>query len=440
MNYYHRHILRIAVPSIVSNITVPLLGLVDVAITGHLGSATYLGAIAVGGMLFNIIYWMFGFLRMGTSGLASQARGARDLPTASTILLRSLAVSLALGVALIIISPIVREAALLVIAPTDSVGELARLYFNICIFGAPPSLALFALNGWLIGMQNSRTPMLVAITQNVVNIAASLTFVYALGMKVEGVAAGTVTAQWSALALTLLLLRRHYRRHLTLTLTNLWARREMTRFFTINRDIFFRTLCLIAVHFAFIAAGARLGERELAVNTLLMQLFTLYSYFMDGFAYAGEALTGKAVGAGDRHAVRATVRGLFQWGAAMATLFTLLYAVGTTPLLSLLTNNGAVITAAMSYRPWTTLLPLAGMAAFVWDGIYIGATETRGMLMSSLLAAMVFVAICLPAFHALGNHALWAAFIAYLATRGIVLTYIYFTRHRQLDFNCAHNS
>lgn len=423
MDYYHRHILRIAVPSIVSNITVPLLGLVDVAITGHLGSETYLGAIAVGGMLFNIIYWMFGFLRMGTSGLSAQARGARDLPRCAVILPRSLAISLVLGVALIAVSPLVREAALWVIAPTPAVGSLARAYFNICVFGAPASLGLFVVNGWLIGMQNSRTPMLVAIGQNVVNIVASLTFVYVLGMKVEGVAAGTLTAQWTGFAAALLLIGRHYRRLWAgRRITGLWARGEIARFFTVNRDIFFRTLCLIAVHFTFIAVGARLGDTELAVNTMLMQLFTLYSYFMDGFAYAGEAMAGKAVGAGSRSAYQSTVTRLFQWGAAMALLFTLLYAAGGAPFLGLLTDDAAVVAAAMVYRPWTLLFPLAGMAAFVWDGIYIGATETRSMLLSSLLAMGVFAAVCLPLFSTFGNHALWAAFVAYLATRGLVLT------------------
>lgn len=423
MDHYHHNILRIAVPSIVSNITVPLLGLVDVAITGHFGSATYIGAIAVGGMLFNVIYWMFAFLRMGTSGMTAQRRGARDLGGAATLLARSLAIALSIALALLLAAPLVREAALAIIAPTAPVAALARVYFNICIFGAPASLGLFAVSGWLIGMQNSRTPMAVAIAQNVLNIAVSLALVYGLGMRVEGVALGTLAAQWLAFLLALALVGRYYRRLLRrICWRRLWDVAEVARFFSVNRDIFLRTLCLIAVHFFFIAAGARLGDTELAVNTLLMQLFTLYSYFMDGFAFAGEALTGKAIGGRSAVGVRAVVGRLFVWGAAVTALFTAVYAVGGVPFLSLLTDDAAVIAAAARYQPWTLLIPLAGMAAFVWDGVYVGATRTRPMFFSTLAGLAVFFTIYLTLVASWRNHALWLAFLAYLAVRGLVLT------------------
>lgn len=427
MGHYDKEILRIAVPSIVSNITVPLLGLVDVAITGHFGSATYLGAIAVGGMLFNVIYWMFAFLRMGTSGMTAQRRGAHDLTGVARLLVRSLSIALVLGIALLALSPLVREAALAIIAPTEEVGRLARVYFNICVFGAPASLGLFVLYGWLIGMQNSRTPMFVAIAQNVINIVASLAFVYGFGMKVEGVALGTVTAQWLGFAIAVALVWRYYGRlYQGLKASDVFSAlrpdAEMARFFTVNRDIFLRTLCLITVHFFFIAAGARLGETELAVNTLLMQLFTLYSYFMDGFAFAGEALAGKAIGARSSVACKVTIKHLFFWGVGVTMLFTTVYAIGGQAFLALLTDNSHVIEAAMLYQPWTLLIPLAGMAAFVWDGVYIGATETLCMFLSTLLSMTVFFAIYITLSPTLFNHALWLAFIVYLATRGLVLT------------------
>lgn len=208
----NRQILDIALPSIISNITVPLLGLIDVAITGHLGSAAYIGAIAVGGMLFNIIYWMFAFLRMGTSGMTAQAYGRKDFQEIRKLLVCSLGVALLISTALIVLAVIIRETAFFIIAPSEDVGKLARIYFNICIFGAPASLGLFAINGWLIGMQNSRTPMFIAIAQNILNIIISLSLVYGFGMKVEGIALGTVTAQWGVFLTALLMLKKQYQK------------------------------------------------------------------------------------------------------------------------------------------------------------------------------------------------------------------------------------
>ena len=329
-----RRILAIALPSIVSNITVPLLGLVDVAVTGHMGAdgdtvgalpaSYYVGAIAVGGMLFNIIYWMFGFLRMGTGGETAQAWGRRDLDGVVLLLVRSLLLALVLALVLMALSPLVRDGALWYIAPEAEVASLARTYFNICIWGAVPALGLFAMNGWYIGMQNSRFPMIVAIGQNLLNIACSIFFVYALGMRIEGVALGTLLAQWVAFIIALLLCLRYYRRlwkrkSFRIPSFLLLLRQAVTPGTASNRQnfsLFLRTLCLIVVHFMFIAAGASQGSVELAVNTLLMQLFTIFSYFMDGFAYAGEALVGKAIGAVNAGLCRAVVRRLFQWGGA----------------------------------------------------------------------------------------------------------------------------
>ena len=252
-------------------------------------------------------------------------------------------------------------------------------------------LGLYAFTGWYIGMQNSRIPMLVAITQNVVNIVASLLLVYAAGLKVEGVALGTLIAQWAGFLMAAALWAGCYgrlRRHAVWR--GLLARGAMRRFFAVNRDIFLRTLCLVAVTLFFTSAGARQGEVVLAVNALLMQLFTLYSYVMDGFAYAGEALSGRLIGACNRPGLRLAVGRLFAWGGIMAAAFTLAYALGGDAFLSLLTDEPHVVRASHSYVGWALAIPLAGTAAFVWDGVFIGATATRAMLLSMSVAAATF--------------------------------------------------
>ena len=423
MNLRDRQILHIALPSIVSNITVPLLGLIDVAITGHLGSAAYIGAIAVGGMLFNIIYWMFAFLRMGTSGMTSQAFGARDLTEVVSVLLRALFVSLGISVLMLCLQVPVRELSLYIIMPSEEVAALTRTYYNICIWGAPAALSLFVLTGWYVGMQNSKIPMTVAIIQNVANIVVSLLFVYGCGMKIEGVALGTVIAQYIGLGVAVGLLFRNYsrlRKYLCRQLVLTTA--SLQKFFLLNKDIFLRTCCLILVHFFFISAGAKQGDTELAVNTILMQLFTLYSYIMDGFAFAGEAMVGKAIGAKMRSIYDDTVRHLFRWGWALAAVFTLAYVLFGNAFLSLLTDDATVLEAIHIYQPWTFLFPLCGMAAFIWDGIYIGATATKGMLISMASGMAVFFLLYVLLVPLFANHGLWIAFICYLSARGISQT------------------
>lgn len=417
----NKRILQIAVPSIISNITVPLLGLIDVTIVGHLGAASYIGAIAIGGMLFNIIYWIFGFLRMGTSGMTSQAYGKRDLNEVTRLLLRSVGVGLFVAICMILLQYPIQKLAFTLIKTTREIEQLSSLYFRICIWGAPAMLGLYGFAGWFIGMQNSRFPMYIAITQNIVNILASLSFVYWLGMKVEGVAFGTLIAQYAGFIMAIWLWLRYYG---TLKKRIVWKgvlRREaMSRFFQVNRDIFFRTLCLVIVTLFFTSSGAAQGEVVLAVNTLLMQLFTLFSYIMDGFAYAGEALTGRYIGAGNRVALHRTIRQLFFWGIGLSAAFTLLYALGGKSFLSLLTNEGAVIKEADTYFYWVLAIPFAGFSAFLWDGIFIGATATRQMLYSMLLASASFFIIYYFFHRLMGNHALWMAFLVYLFLRGMV--------------------
>ena len=424
MNIRDRQILQIALPSIVSNITVPLLGLVDVAIVGHMGSAVYIGAVAVGSMIFNLVYWLFGFLRMGTSGMTSQALGRRDLTEVASLLARSLSMALGIALLFIVLQAPMKWAAFALIGPTADVVPYASAYFDIVIWGAPASLALFSLMGWFIGMQNTRFPMFISIMQNVVNILASLTLVYGFGMKIEGVALGTVIAQYIGFIVALGLLVHHYGR-LFRYFQKQRIFRNIRQFFHVNRDIFLRTLCLVAVNLFFTSAGARQGAVILSVNTVMMQLYLFFSYFMDGFAYAGEALGGKAYGAKNATAFHEILRRLWMWTLLVTTAYTLLYICCGGWIISVLTDEPQVIEAAQAYLWWVWLIPATGCVAFIWDGIFIGVTATRGMLVSSCLSALLFFGVYEITRDAIGNHGLWLAMILYLLMRGILQTIWY---------------
>ena len=444
MNIRDRQILLIALPSIVSNITVPLLGMIDVAIVGHMGSPVYIGAVAVGSMIFNLVYWLFGFLRMGSSGMTSQALGRRDFAEVTRILVRSTTIAFSIALLLIILQIPMKWASFALIGPTADVLPYAETYFFIVIWGAPAVLGLYSLSGWFIGMQNTRFPMFISIMQNVVNILASLTLVYGFGMKIEGVAMGTVIAQYAGFIVALGLVVRYYGRLFRGGRREEGGVRNVCRrvfslhtphsslliFFRINRDIFLRTLCLVAVNLYFTSAGARQGAVILSVNTVMMQLYLFFSYFMDGFAYAGEALGGKAYGARNTTAFHETLRRLWMWTLIVATAYTLLYIIGGQWIVGLLTDEPQVIETSRDYLYWAWLIPAAGCVAFIWDGVFIGLTATRGMLVSSFLSALAFFAIChisllFPHSSLPENHFLWLAMVIYLAMRGILQTIWY---------------
>ncbi len=421
----HRDILRIALPSIASNIMVPLLGLIDMNLAGHLGSPSYIGAIALSSTLFNMMYWLFAFLRMGTTGLSAQAFGRNDREELIAILLHSALVALCIGLAIIVIHPLILQG--LNAYAGDTAIHAAR-YFGICIWGAPAVLGLYSLTGWFIGIQEARYPLYIALLQGLTNIAASLFFVYELHYGIGGVALGTLTAQYAGLAVATGWAVRHCRRQAHdgfPPLRRLWEKVNFNAFFTVNRDIFFRTLCLIGVTGAFTFFGMRQGETVLAVNAVLMQFFTLYSFFMDGFAFAAEALSGRQFGAGQSAGLQHTVKALFRWGGIMALLTTLLYIGGGKVLVALLTDQESVRTAALPYLPWVWVIPIAGMAAFLWDGIFIGLTATFEMLVSMAWATLVFFSVHLLLQDSGGNHALWLSFVLYLAVRGGIQTFLY---------------
>ncbi|MDY3877025.1 MAG: MATE family efflux transporter [Prevotella sp.] len=431
----HKEILSLAIPSIVTNITVPLLGLVDVAIVGHMGDASYIGAIAVGTMMMNVICWLFGFLRMGTSGMTSQAYGRGDSKEAATILFQAIALGAAIGILFVLFQPLLLRLFLFFMRPSDEIRAFASVYFHVCVFGLPAALVMYGLTGWFIGMQDTRTPMTVSIFQNIVNIMTSLLLVYVFGMKVEGVALGTLTAQYSGLLLALYILRRKYASHYQLLFSQFTLKpgdyssfsykHTLNRFFRVNRDIFLRTLFLVAVNAAFTSVGSRQGDVILAVNTLLFQFFTLYSYIMDGFAYAGEAICGKYYGAGNAPSFHACIRRLFAWGVIMTVVYTAAYYFGANDILHVLSNEQTVIEASEPYLLWVALIPVAGMGAFIWDGVFIGITDSRGMLLSCFVAAIVFAIILSLFFTTMGNHALWLALLSYLLARGVMQTLLF---------------
>ncbi len=432
MKTVNRQILAIALPAIVSNITTPVLGLVDVAIVGHIGAADYIGAVAVGTAMFNMIYWIFGFLRMGTAGLTSQAYGANDAKAIAATLGRSMLLAVVFATTLMLLSYPICKGALLFFEANADIARIAQTYFLIGILGAIPSLGMFALNGWFLGMQNTRIPMYVALLTNIVNIMTSITLVFGLGMRIEGVAVGTITAQWLGFIVALVVLYRKY--HIPWPhLSDLLIRSEMVRFFKVNFDIFLRTLCLVIVTVWFTRAGSLLSEEILAANALLMQLFMLFSYFSDGLAFAGEALSGKNYGARDFDGLRRVVSALMRGGALIAVVFTLLYFFGGNLFLTMLTNDATVIDVAQTYLPWAVCVPACGIVAFMYDGVCIGLTYTRLMLYSIAGATAAYFILYYALTPSLANHALWIAYLSYLFIRGLYLHFALRSKLKRLS-------
>lgn len=422
----NKSIVRLAIPNIITNITVPLLGMVDTAIAGHLESELYIGAIAVGAIIFNFIYWNFSFLRMGTSGFTAQAYGAGNEQETVRVLLRSLFVAFTAGLLIIVLQSLLIYIAFFFIQASPETQQYASVYFHIYVWAAPFVLGMYTMTGWYIGMQDAKTPMFVSIATNVINIALSFLFVYGFGMQLKGLALGTALAQFISFGLTLFIWNKKYgylKKYLSFDFVKRFA--EFKPFFKVNRDIFLRSLALVLVTTFFTSASAKIGDTFLAVNSLLMQLFILFSYMMDGFAYAAEALTGKYYGAKDKPALKELIRKLFMWGIGLTLLFTCIYALFTDNILRLLTDKVNIIEASKEFQVWALLFPVAGFAAFLWDGIFIGITASRQMRNSMFVAVLFFFIIYYSLSPIFGNNALWLAFISYLAMRGIMQTILF---------------
>ncbi len=401
------------------------MSMADTAIVGHMGSEIYIAAIAVGGSLFNLLYWSFGFLRMGTSGMTAQAFGCKDESEQVRILLRALFVAFVTGIAMIALQVPLITFMIDFMNVTGDTSELVKIYCTTCIYGAPAMLGTYALSGWFIGRQNTRRPMFISIFVNVVNIVLSLMFVYVFDMSLFGVAFGTLIAQWAGFVAGIAFIVSDKLKLNTDIIKSVMEIKSLKRFFSINADIFFRTLCMIAVTLWFTRCGAMQGEVMLSVNAILMQFFIIFSYFADGFAYSGEALAGKYWGAKDAKHLSLTVSSLFRWGGTTALIFTMVYTLFGNTFLSLLCDNDAVLTASGPYILWICAIPAAGFSAFIWDGVFIGLTRTRSMLLSMIIAMCVFFALWYFFFPTFGNNALWLAFISYLAIRGGVLWLVY---------------
>lgn len=427
----NRMIASLAVPAVVSNITVPLLGLSDTAISGHLGSTAYLGAMAVAAMMLNVVTWLCGFLRMGTTGLTAVAYGGGDTSAQWRTLVRSVTIALGIGVLTVLLQqPLVRLFTWWT-GSAGEVGDYSALYFSIAVWGIPPALATMAMSGWFIGMQNTVWPMAVAIVTNLLNIGLSLLLAIVAGYGFEGVAWGTACANWLGALLILWAVMRRMRGVRRPEWKVLLGRGGWSRYFTVNANLFLRSSCVMAVSVSMTSVGSRLGEETLAANALMMQFFVFFSFVMDGLAFAGEALTGRYAGAGEREALLASVKRLLLWSAVMAVLFSGVYTLWTTDIMALITDLPGVVEVASGYRIWLSLLPLLTVAAFIFDGFYIGMLHTRQMLYATFAGMSVFmiltfvhvdagkIVVGLP-----DNAMLWSAFLTWLAVRGGVLGFL----------------
>lgn len=419
----NKRIFRLAVPNIITNITVPLLGMIDIAIAGRLGSSTYIGAIALGANIFNMIYWNFGFIRMSSSGFVAQAYGARDFTEAMNVLIRSLIVGVGIGLIILLLQyPIGKFAFSLIESGAESRHHV-ETYFKMAVWAAPAVLGTYAFKGFFIGMQNAQTPMVIAIANNILNIVLSILFVFVFGMKVKGIALGTMLSQVITFIICIVMWKRLYGRLSKYTdRSSIFDKEAIRKLFKVNGDVFVRTFLLTLVTTFFTFVSAKMGDMILAANALLMQFFMLFSYFMDGFAYAGEALTGRYIGAQNQLLLRSMLKRLFFWGFIVSALSAIVYIFFPSQILHILTNDLEVITTTRSFIAWTVLIPITGFAAFLWDGIFIGATASKEMRNAMVLSTITFFASYYISTPLLGNNGLWLSFILYLSVRGLTQT------------------
>ena len=441
----NRQILRLAIPSILANITIPLVGLVDTAIVGHISDAHAIGGIAIGAMLFDLLYWNFGFLRVGTSGMTAQAYGRSDREQCARLLAQSLGIAL-IGAALIwLVQWLFVTAALALVPCSEEVASFARKYFFIRVWAAPATLSLMAIKGWFIGMQDTISPMITDIVVNVVNMTVSYVLAVYTPMGPLGVALGTVIAQLTGLLLSVLILLGKYR-HVWLGLSFFRLLRDMRgmrQLILLNANLFVRSLCFMIVYVGFTALSSKYGDTDLAVCSILMKLFMLVSYFVDGFAYAGEALVGKYIGKAKSLAsevpeksadfgsalspyrlspLASLVRLLFLWSLGVGALFTVLFAFASMPMYRMMTSDAVVLTRLTDFTGWFIAMPIVSTLAFMWDGVFTGATAGMQIRNAMILAAIGFVLGYLTTNHWLGTHALFVGYFLHLAARVIYLT------------------
>lgn len=444
----HKSILRIAVPSILANITIPLVGLVDMVIAGHISQAWAIGGIAVGTMLFDMLYGCFGFLRVSTAGLTAQAYGANNPRECGSLFLRSGGIALAGALLIWLLQTVYLEAVLYVMPCSEEVAGFAREYFRIRVWAAPATLMLMTCKGWFIGMQDGTRAMVADVVVNGVNMLASYLLAVRTPLGAIGVAWGTLIAQWLGLIVALTMIAVRYREHFRFSFSGFRLSADK-RLFRLNADLFVRSLCFIIVYVGWTAISSAYGDVDLAASALMMKLFMLFSFFIDGFAYAAEALVGKQIGESglsddlsgametDGEAFSRLMRALFGWGTGMALLFSLLYALFPETIYGWMTTDRPVVEALAHYTPWLVAMPIVSMLAFMWDGVFAGATQGQTIRNAMLYAASAFAGtylICYLAADAIGFtlslHALFAAYFAHLAARVIYLTWKYIRTQR----------
>lgn len=432
----NKQILRLAIPSILANITIPLVGLVDTAIVGHISDAHAIGGIAIGTMLFDLLYWNFGFLRVGTSGMTAQAFGRGDREQCARLFTQSVGIAL-IGAALIwLLQWLFVTAALAIVPCSAEVASFARDYFFVRVWAAPATLSLMAIKGWFIGMQDTVSPMITDMVVNVVNMAVSYALAVYTPMGALGVAYGTVVAQLTGLLLSGIILLWKYRRvwQGVSFLRLLRDMRGMRQLISLNANLFVRSLCFMIVYVGFTSLSSLYGDTDLAVCSILMKLFMLVSYFVDGFAYAGEALVGKYIGEAKSPASRllpltsrlspldTLVRLLFLWSLGVGVVFTVIFALWYMPMYNMMTSDALVLSRLTDFTGWFIAMPIVSTLAFMWDGVYTGATAGKQIRNGMILAAIGFVLGYVATAHWWGVHALFVGYFLHLAARVIYLT------------------
>lgn len=418
----NRQIFRLAIPNIISNFSVPLLGAVDTALMGRLETEHYLGAVGIGGVLFSFIYWGFGFLRMATTGMAAQSYGEEDHNECGFLLLRGLSLSIIIGLLLLCFQWLIIDISFHLMSTSSEVEELGRIYFHIRIYAAPAVLCLHVFHGVFLGLQNAHYPMYLTITVNAINIILNILFVKVYGMKVEGVALATVIAQYIGLFLAILLFIGKYPNLLKIwDFNEIFAIRKLKRFVSISNDIFIRTLCLVFSNAYFTAKSAALSDTYLAINTILLQYINLMSYAIDGFAFAAESMIGKYKGAGNIRLIKDSITYIFIFGFIFSGLFSLIFLLFGNSLLYLFTDQQDLISQTKPYLIWIIVAPVINIAAYIWDGIYLGATASKS-LRNSMIVAMTLFLCSIYVLSPYGNHGLWGALTILLIFRGVILT------------------
>ena len=421
----HKRVLKLAVPLVLSNATVPILGAVDLGVVGQMGAAAPIGAVGLGAIILTTVFWIFGFLRMGTVGLVGQAAGAGDDAEVSIILTRALLIAVAAGFALIVLQPLIFAAALAMSSASDEVENLARSYLSIRIWTAPAAIAIYALTGWLVAMERTSGVFWVQLVMNGVNILLSMAFVLWLDMGVQGVAYGTVVAEVLGAGLALYLCRDAFAHPDWRKWSQVFDRAKLIRMALLNTDILIRSALLMIIFSSFVFLGTRFGDVTLAANEVLVQFMYITAYAMDGFAFAAETLIARAMGRGEPSRLRRSAMMTGFWGGVVCVTTSLGFALVGPCLIDVMAKSPEVQAVARTYLPWMVAAPLIGCVAWMMDGIFIGATQSRdmrNMMIVSFIVYWIAVWLFLPLW---GNHGLWAALLVSFLARGITLSLWY---------------